>query len=481
MPDNEFNERSEQTEITESPECTKKAETANEFPEKTDEVQDPKEELTDAADETEAAGAGDDPDTSDAGDAPDETEAAPSDGEPVKPDDILTPDQVYQLFSDNTAARRKERRGAWVYFGIMAAAFAICFAMLIFAVITAPARSDDPPTGTVTVEKIIYVREGDSTGRLSISEIAQKVSPSVVGIAVKKANGSGVGTGIIKTEDGYIITNYHVIEDHQMIEVLTSDGKYHRAEYIGGNELSDVAVIKIEATGLVAAEFGDSDDLIVGETAVAIGTPGGIEYVGTVTTGIISAVNRAVKFYDDTGLLQKTMTLIQTSTQINPGNSGGPLINGDGEVIGINTYKITEDGFEGIGFAIPINGVLGIYDNILAGGTGIGGQIVKKAARLGITGTAVTQGVHFQYYVDGVEQLGRAAVAGVAVASISGSEYDAAAKLQPGDIITAINGRTVTAVDDIRLAIIDMSPGDSVTITAYRDGAEFTVDVILGE
>lgn len=175
------------------------------------------------------------------------------------------------------------------------------------------------------------------------------------------------------------------------------------------------------------------------------------------------------------------MTLIQTSTQINPGNSGGPLINGDGEVIGINTYKITEDGFEGIGFAIPINGVLGIYDNILAGGTGIGGQIVKKAARLGITGTAVTQGVHFQYYVDGVEQLGRAAVAGVAVASISGSEYDAAAKLQPGDIITAINGRTVTAVDDIRLAIIDMSPGDSVTITAYRDGAEFTVDVILGE
>lgn len=384
-------------------------------------------------------------------------------------------------FADvDKAARKKQRRGALVYAAIMTAAFLVCFGLLIWVVLTSPKTSQSGPCETVTVEKVIYVRDGESSGKLSIPEISAKVSPSVVGIAVKKTGGNGVGTGIIKTADGYILTNYHVIEDYTAIEVVTSDGKYHRAEYIGGNELSDVAIIKINADGLPAAEFGNSDELIVGETAVAIGTPGGLEYIGTVTTGIISAVDRSVRFYDDTGLLEKTMKLIQTSTQINPGNSGGPLINGDGKVIGINTYKITEDGFEGLGFAIPINGVLKIYDDILAGGAGTGGQIVKKAARLGIMGTAVTKGARFTYTVDGTEQIGKAEVAGVAVATVSDPGYDAATKLRPGDIITSINGKTVTGIEDIRLVIENMSPGDTVTIIAFRNGSEFTVDVLLG-
>lgn len=209
-----------------------------------------------------------------------------------------------------------------------------------------------------------------SSGKLSVSEINDKVSPSVVAISVRRTDGSGVGTGIIKSNDGYIITNYHVVESHVSIEVVMRDGTTHTAKYIGGNELSDIAVIKVDAGELHAAEFGDSDALVVGEPTVAIGTPGGLEYAGTVTTGVVSAVRRDVKFHDTDGLLQKTMTLIQTSTQINPGNSGGPLINGDGQVIGINTYKILGTEYEGIGFAIPINGAMNICDDIIAGQVG---------------------------------------------------------------------------------------------------------------
>lgn len=182
--------------------------------------------------------------------------------------------------------RKASRRGALVYAAIMTAAFLVCFALLIAITVTAPPAADPDyaPVETIVIEKTVYVRDGDSTGKLTVAEIASKVGPSVVGIGVRTKDASGVGTGIIKTEDGYIITNYHVIEDYTSIEVFMPDGTSYPAEYIGGNELSDIAVIKIAATGLPAADFGNSDGLVVGETAVAIGTPGGLEYAGTVTT-----------------------------------------------------------------------------------------------------------------------------------------------------------------------------------------------------
>ena len=344
--------------------------------------------------------------------------------------------------------RSTARRGAVVYAAVMTSAFLICFALLIVVAVTAPrlpagGTTGDgtvaPPEDTVVVERHIYVHDGVSSGKLSVSEINDKVSPSVVAISVRRTDGSGVGTGIIKSNDGYIITNYHVVESHVSIEVVMRDGTTHTAKYIGGNELSDIAVIKVDAGELPAAEFGDSDALVVGEPTVAIGTPGGLEYAGTVTTGVVSAVRRDVKFHDTDGLLQKTMTLIQTSTQINPGNSGGPLINGDGQVIGINTYKILGTEYEGIGFAIPINGAMKICDDIIAGKSGDDGDVASKAARLGVSGSAVTKGEEFSYYENGRKKTVKSAPAdGIVVVEFTDTKYDIASKLRTGDIIISI-------------------------------------------
>lgn len=380
-------------------------------------------------------------------------------------------------------------RGGWVALSALAVlALLICLATLValmaecgvFRRITEAVTGGGSRADTVVTNKYIFVREDGTTGRLSIPEIADKVSPSVVGIAVKKTASSGVGSGIIKTSDGYIITNYHVTDEATEIYVITADGMNYPARYIGGNELADVAVIKIEAEGLIAAEFGDSDSLIVGETTVAIGTSGSMEYAGTVTTGIISCANRNVGFYDDSGLLQKTMHLIQTSTQINPGNSGGPLIDGDGRVIGINTYKIKSEGFEGLGFAIPINGALKVVDAILAGNDNETGGIVSLAAKLGITGMAVTRGTSFTYENESGAVMAVAEVDGVAVITIASDKYDAALKLKPGDIITSIDGIRASTIDDIREAVAKKTPGESVALVLVRSGAEIKLDVILG-
>ena len=307
------------------------------------------------------------------------------------------------------------------------------------------------------------------------------MSPSVVAISVRRTDGSGVGTGIIKSNDGYIITNYHVVESHVSIEVVMRDGTTHTAKYIGGNELSDIAVIKVDAGELPAAEFGDSDALVVGEPTVAIGTPGGLEYAGTVTTGVVSAVRRDVKFHDTDGLLQKTMTLIQTSTQINPGNSGGPLINGDGQVIGINTYKILGTEYEGIGFAIPINGAMKICDDIIAGKSGDDGDVASKAARLGVSGSAVTKGEEFSYYENGRKKTVKSAPAdGIVVVEFTDTKYDIASKLRTGDIIISIDGTATTSIDDVRAVVARHKEGDTVTIVFIRSGSEMSADVILG-
>ncbi len=384
--------------------------------------------------------------------------------------------------------RGNGERGGWVALSALAVfALLICLATLValmaecgmFRRIT-EAVTGGSHANTLVTNKYIFVREDGTTGRLSIPEIADKVSPSVVGIAVKKTASSGVGSGIIKTSDGYIITNYHVTDDATEIYVITANGMNYPARYIGGNELADVAVIKIDAAGLTAAEFGDSDSLVVGETTVAIGTPGSIEYAGTVTTGIISCANRNVGFYDDSGLLQKTMHLIQTSTQINPGNSGGPLIDGDGRVIGINTYKIKSEGFEGLGFAIPINGALKVVDAILAGNDNETGGIVSLAAKLGITGMAVTRGTSFTYENESGAVMAVAEVDGVAVITIASDKYDAALKLKPGDIITSIDGICASTIDDIREAVARKTPGESVALVLVRSGSEIKLDVILG-
>lgn len=364
--------------------------------------------------------------------------------------------------------KAKRKNGMKTYAIVMTAAFAVCFAILV-AILLLDGFANITETKIIEHERTIYVREYDSeSGVLTIPEITDKVKPSVVGIEITTDTGRGIGTGIIMTEDGYIATNAHVVENAKTVKVIMQDETEIEAEIVGRDELSDLAVVKIEGDGYAAAEFGKSEELIVGELAVAIGTPAGLELAGTVTDGIISAINRNVKIYDETtGALKKTMTLIQTSASINKGNSGGPLINDRGQVIGINTLKLA-DGYDGIGFAIPIDGALIILNNIIETGEDVvenNTSIAEKRVIIGIKGGAVTKN-------------GIYPVAGVLVAEVT-EGYDAGNHLQGGDIIVGIDGYEVLDIADISEALAKKKAGDTVTLKVYRKGNIFDCDVIV--
>lgn len=364
--------------------------------------------------------------------------------------------------------KAKKKSGIRTYAIVMTAAFAVCFALLI-AVLFIDGFANITETKIIEHERTIYVREFDSeSGVLTIPEITEKVKPSVVGIEITTKSGGGIGTGIIMREDGYIATNAHVVENAETVKVIMQDGSEINAEIIGRDELSDLAVVKIEGEGYAAAEFGKSEEIIVGELAVAIGTPAGLELAGTVTEGIISAINRNVKIYDDiTGALQKTMTLIQTSASINKGNSGGPLINDRGQVIGINTLKLA-DGYDGIGFAIPIDGALVILNKIIETGEDIvenNTSIAEKRVIIGIKGGAVTKN-------------GIYPATGVLVAEVY-EGYDAENHLKPGDIIVGIDGYEVIDISDISESLATKKAGDKITLKVYREGNIFDCDVIV--
>lgn len=216
------------------------------------------------------------------------------------------------------------------------------------------------PAGVPTVAS-------DEAGALSLQEIYRRCIGSVVSIVTVTPSGKASGTGIIMSEDGYVITNHHVIESAQAVSVLTADSREYTASVIGSDETSDLAVLKIEAEGLQAAEFGDSSVLQVGDSVAAIGDPLGTALRGTMTDGIVSAINRDLTVND------RTMSLIQTNAALNNGNSGGPLINCYGQVIGINTMKMSNfysssTTVEGIGFAIPIDTAKPIIDELIEKG-----------------------------------------------------------------------------------------------------------------
>ena len=223
----------------------------------------------------------------------------------------------------------------------------------------------------------------DESYNSSVEAIADKVLPSVVGIRASYQSAGGFfgqstqssseGSGVIYREDGYIITNYHVVSSAQQIVVLLTDGQEYAACRVGGDETSDIMVLKIDATDLTPAEFGDSDAAEVGDSVVAIGDPLGIELRGTMTDGIICGIKRDVDVGD------RTMSLMQTNAALNSGNSGGPLVNMEGQVIGINTIKLSSSGFttvEGLGFAIPIDSAKPIVDELVE--KGYGDMIRKK-------------------------------------------------------------------------------------------------------
>lgn len=313
---------------------------------------------------------------------------------------------------------------------------------------------------------------------MSDQDIAAKLTPSVVciqnyqvtqnyGFMQTDTSDSSVspaseGSGIIMSEDGYIITNAHVVEGATSLKVMTSDGETYEAQLVGSDTVTDLAVVKIDATGLTAAEFGSSEDLRVADKVMAIGNPGGHELSSSVTIGYVSALNRAIA-NNTTGY---TMEYIQTDAAINPGNSGGALINEYGQVVGINSAKISATGYEGLGFAIPIDTAQPIISDLIQYG------YVKDRAVLGISGQFIDS-MTGRFY--GLPQ-------GEYVAQLNSSEAQASG-LQVGDVITAIDGQQLDSESILRSAILSKKPGDTVTLQVYRSSTQqsATVELKLSE
>lgn len=325
----------------------------------------------------------------------------------------------------------------------------------------------------VNTKNVLSIPLDDSgnTQTLTVTQIAKKCAPSAVGIMVEMSSSDyfgrtyvskGVGSGFILTSDGYIATNNHVVKNASAITVVLSDGTKYDATLVGADSTTDIAVVKIDAKNLPTAELGNSDNLVVGELAVAIGTPASIELAGTVTDGIISAVDRKIQVTDSYTKSSKTMTLIQTNATINPGNSGGPLINSKGQVIGINTLKLTEE-YEGIGFAIPINGAMKIINQLISDGkvTNRDDNLVTGNVSIGITQYADISQKESEYY--GIPQ-------GVLVIQINKSSSATQAGLRRGDIIIKYNDTPVKTSSEINELKNKNKAGDTVKLTIYRDG-----------
>ena len=300
-------------------------------------------------------------------------------------------------------------------------------------------------------------------GGMSLQDIYEQNIHTVVSITTTHTGGSSTGTGVILTTDGYLVTNAHVVENAVTIAVQLTDDRIFEASLIGRDEVSDLAVLRIDAENLVCAEFGDSDILRVGDSVVAIGDPLGVDLRGTYTNGIISAINR------DVAVDGRTMTLIQTNAALNSGNSGGPLINCYGQVIGINTMKIgafaDKAGVEGIGFAIPSTTVKEIVDQIIAQGYVSGRPI------LGVAGESLSA-LHQHFYH---------LPAGLYITAVKyGSPADLCG-MEEGDILLSIDDYRITDSDSLKAALYAYNAGDTVTITIYRNGTTASTTVVLAE
>ena len=298
---------------------------------------------------------------------------------------------------------------------------------------------------------------------LSLQEIYQKNIPSVVSITSQSRAGSSTGTGVILSDRGYIVTNAHVVEDATSVSIQLTDDRTFQASLIGADEITDLAVLFIQADSLVPAEFGDSSTLRVGDTVTAIGDPLGVEFRGSFTDGIISAINR------DVAVEGRTMSLIQTNAALNSGNSGGPLINCYGQVIGINTMKIgaftDSAGVEGLGFAIPSATVKDVVDQLIDQG------YVSGRPTLGLVGEGLSTFYQRYYRLP----------AGLYITDVDADSHAADVGIVPGDILVAIGDTRILSMDDLNTVLYNHTVGDTVTALIYRSGQQYPVELTLSE
>lgn len=313
---------------------------------------------------------------------------------------------------------------------------------------------------------LLSAETNSSTGTLSVVDIAKKVGPAVVGIStvtntvetdpfgfpISDGPTQGFGSGIIFSEDGYIVTNYHVVQGANAIKVIFNNKKQASAKLVNYDDANDLAVIKVTDKAAMpgVAKFGDSNSLQVGELAVAIGNPLGNDFLGSVTAGVISAVNREVTIQN------RKETFIQTDAAINPGNSGGALVNSRGEVIGINSAKISESGVEGLGFAIPINTVKPKIETL-----------TKQLLTIGITAIDLDKATASQYNLP----------LGIYVKDVNDFSAAQRAGIKAGDVITKFDGTSVKSVSELNTIKSKHKIGDTVKVELTRESK--TVDLNL--
>ncbi len=347
-----------------------------------------------------------------------------------------------------------------------------------------PVSTTETSNGNNGIYKKVEITQSTSP----VEAISEKVSPSIVGIQITvparsdygfffdlEENGVGYGSGIIIRKDGYILTNNHVIEgavtgqlsnkliDGAKIEVVLpgDKDKLYKAQIVGRDSKTDIAILKIDLDNLMAVEIGNSDEVKTGELAVAIGNPGGMDYMGSVTAGIISGINRTIVMENG-----QELKLIQTDAAINPGNSGGALVNSKGQVIGINTIKIAATDVEGIGFAIPINKANEIAESL------INYKYVKNRPYIGVT-------IDSTFNKDTAERLN--VPNGLLVYEVQPLSAAYKAGIHAGDIITGFDGKIITEFKELEDQKNTHKPGDTVIVEVYREGEKLKLEMVLAE
>ena len=376
--------------------------------------------------------------------------------------------------------KRKRRLGLWIFLAVMGvvAAVVVVFALLNGQNHTADHdAADDSSEDASSIVDIFSLQQttiprytaydpslkleilADHGQELTAQKVYAKVNPATVLVVAQTGESASIGTGVIMTEDGYVITNAHVISGGESCWVMLAGGWDYDAELVGFDADQDIAVLKlVDAEGLPTVEFGDSELAEVGDQVYAIGNPLGVELRGTMTEGIISAINRNVE------LEGRTLNVLQTTAALNNGNSGGPLINRYGQVIGINTLKMSGTGapdeatVEGLGFALPISSAYFVINDIIASGEYHG------TPALGIMVSAME--------TDNGDSLV------MAISVLEGSSAEEAGVL-PGDIILAVDGRSVQTTAELMAIRRGHAVGDTMTLTLLRDGNSFDVDVVL--
>ena len=376
--------------------------------------------------------------------------------------------------------------------GLVGGAVAVAGGVGIMAV-TNPANQATTPATQPSQTQVETTKTSTATkGGTEITKVVAEVKNSVVSVINKQSTSrnnlygtqqtggelatASEGSGVIyKNENGYayIVTNYHVIAKSQELEVLLSDGTREKAELVGSDQWTDLAVIRIANTNVsTVAEFANSDEVEVGQTAIAIGSPLGSEFATSVTQGIVSATNRAVATdVDGDGQEDWVVTAIQTDAAINPGNSGGALINSAGQVIGINSMKISKSSVEGMGFAIPSNEVVSIIKQLETDG-----KITRPALGISMVNlSSVNERV--------IEQLNlpRDVKNGVVIAEVMAKGSAKAAGLQAYDVIVEMDGQKIQGIQNLRKVLYSHKVGDKLEVTYYRNGQKQTTTISLTE